>query len=79
MVVLLLKRIGFMIFTMIVVSIILFLLLETGLTGDPATRVLGNFASDEQKELWRAHPGYNQAVGVSYAKRPGYFATGHLA
>ena len=53
MILLLLKRIGFMIFTMIVVSIILFLLLETGLTGDPATRVLGNFASDEQKELWR--------------------------
>ena len=34
MVLLLLKRIGFMLFTMIVVSIILFLLLETGLTGD---------------------------------------------
>jgi hypothetical protein len=31
MVLLLFKRIGFMIFTMIVVSIILFLLLETGL------------------------------------------------
>ena len=41
MILLLLKRIGFMIFTMIVVSIILFLLLETGLTGDPATRVSG--------------------------------------
>ena len=53
MVLLIFKRIGFMIFTMIVVSIILFLLLETGLTGDPATRVLGNFASDEQKEMWR--------------------------
>ncbi|RLB91062.1 MAG: hypothetical protein DRH26_08600 [Deltaproteobacteria bacterium] len=46
MVLLLLKRIGFMIFTMIVVSIILFLLLKTGLTGDPTTRVLGNFATD---------------------------------
>ena len=39
MVILVVKRIGFMIFTMIVVSLILFLLLETELTGDPATRV----------------------------------------
>ncbi len=41
MVTLVVKRIGFMIFTMIVVSLILFLLLETELTGDPAARVLG--------------------------------------
>ena len=41
MVTLVVKRIGFMIFTMIVVSLILFLLLETDLTGDPAARVLG--------------------------------------
>ena len=78
MVLLLLKRIGFMIFTMIVVSMILFILLETGLTGDPATRVLGNFASDEQKELWRDQHGYNQPVIVRYAKWLGNFATGDL-
>ncbi len=78
MVLLLLKRIGFMIFTMIVVSIILFLLLETGLTGDPATRVLGNFASDAQKELWRDQQGYNQPAVVRYAKWLGNFATGNL-
>ncbi|MBT3486733.1 MAG: ABC transporter permease [Desulfobacula sp.] len=78
MVLLLVKRIGFMIFTMIVVSIILFLLLETGLTGDPATRVLGNFATAEQKELWRDQQGYNQPVIVRYAKWLGNFATGEL-
>ncbi|MBC8440356.1 MAG: ABC transporter permease [Deltaproteobacteria bacterium] len=78
MVLLLLKRIGFMLFTMIVVSIILFLLLETGLTGDPATRVLGNFASDAQKEMWRDQQGYNQPVVVRYAKWLGNFATGNL-
>lgn len=78
MVLLLLKRIGFMIFTMIVVSIILFMLLETGLTGDPATRVLGNFASDAQKEMWRDQQGYNQPVVVRYAKWLGNFATGNL-
>jgi len=78
MVLLLLKRIGFMIFTMIVVSIILFILLETGLTGDPATRVLGNFASAEQKEMWRDQHGYNQPVIIRYAKWLGNFATGDL-
>ncbi|WP_299982810.1 ABC transporter permease [Desulfobacula sp.] len=78
MVLLLLKRIGFMFFTMIVVSIILFMLLETGLTGDPATRVLGNFASDAQKESWRNQHGYNQPVVVRYAKWLGNFATGNL-
>jgi len=78
MVLLLLKRIGFMVFTMITVSIILFMLLETGLTGDPATRVLGNFASDAQKELWRNQQGYNKPIVVRYAKWLGNFATGNL-
>ncbi|MBU1697451.1 MAG: ABC transporter permease [Proteobacteria bacterium] len=78
MVLLLLKRIGFMIFTMIAVSIILFMLLETGLTGDPATRVLGNFADDAQKEMWRDQQGYNQPAVVRYVKWLGNFATGNL-
>jgi ABC-type dipeptide/oligopeptide/nickel transport system permease component len=47
---------------MIVVSLILFLLLETELTGDPATRVLGQFSNEEQRELWREQHGYNQPV-----------------
>jgi hypothetical protein len=41
-----------MLFTRIVVSIILFMLLETGLIGGPVTRALGNFASDGHKDLW---------------------------
>lgn len=78
MVVLILKRIGFMIFTMIIVSMILFLLLETGLAGDPATRVLGNFATDEQKEMWRDQHGYNQPLVIRYGKWLGNFARGDL-
>ena len=78
MVLLIFKRIGFMIFTMIVVSMILFILLETGLTGDPATRILGNFATDEQKELWREQKGYNKPIVVRYAKWLGNFAMGDL-
>jgi peptide/nickel transport system permease protein len=78
MVTLVIKRIGFMIFTMIVVSLILFLLLETELTGDPATRVLGQFANEEQKELWRERHGYNQPTMLRYVKWLGNFATGDL-
>lgn len=78
MIVLLFKRIGFMIFTMIVVSVILFLLLETDLTGDPALRVLGPYSSAEQREMWREQHGYNQPVMLRYAKWLGNFATGNL-
>ncbi len=78
MIVLLFKRIGFMIFTMIVVSAILFLLLETDLTGDPAIRVLGNFSTEEQREMWREQHGYNQPVVLRYVKWLGNFATGNL-
>ena len=78
MVTLVVKRIGFMIFTMIVVSLILFLLLETELTGDPAARVLGQFANEEQKEMWREQHGYNQPVMIRYVKWLGNFATGNL-
>ena len=78
MVLLLSKRLGFMIFTMIVVSLILFLLLETELTGDPAIRVLGQFSNEEQREMWREQHGYNQPVALRYAKWLGNFATGDL-
>ncbi len=78
MVLLIFKRIGFMIFTMIVVSIILFILLETGLTGDPATRVLGNYSSEAQREMWRDQHGYNKPIVVRYAMWLGNFATGDL-
>ena len=64
MVTLVVKRFGFMIFTMVVVSLILFLLLETDLTGDPAARVLGQFSNEEQRELWREQHGYNRPIIV---------------
>ena len=54
MVTLVVKRIGFMIFTMIIVSLILFLLLETDLTGDPAARVLGQFSNEEQRDYLKS-------------------------
>ena len=81
MVTLVLKRFGFMIFTMIVVSLILFLLLETELTGDPAARVLGQFSNEEQREMWREQHGYNQPVALRYCRgygTPLFSDFGHL-
>ena len=45
------KRFGFMILTMIVVSLLLFLLLEINVDG-VATKVLGPYSSQEQREIW---------------------------
>ncbi len=78
MLLLICKRISFMIFTMLVVSMILFLLLNTEFAGDPATRVLGQFASDHQKELWRAEHGYNDPLVVRYGRWLAGFVTGDL-
>ena len=78
MLTLIIKRVSFMIFTMLVVSIILFLLLNTEFAGDPATRVLGQFASDHQKELWRAEHGYDDPLAVRYGRWLAGFVTGDL-
>ncbi len=67
-----------MVFTMVIVSLILFLLLNTEFAGDPATRVLGQFASDHQKELWRAEHGYDKPLVVRYVKWLFAFVTGDL-
>ena len=78
MVALIAKRLLFMIFTMIVVSLILFLLLDTDLAGDPATRVLGNFASADQKAIWREEHGYNEPVLSRYYDWISSFVQGDL-
>jgi len=72
------KRLGFMIFTMIIVSLILFLLLDTDLAGDPAARVLGQFASADQKALWLEQHGYNEPLMVRYFNWAGGFVQGDL-
>lgn len=72
------KRIGFMAVTMIVVSMLLFALLETGLAGDVAVRVLGDYATEEQRELWREDNGYNEPVVLRYFSWLEGFVTGDL-
>jgi len=72
------KRLGFMLFTMIAVSLILFLLLDTELAGDPAARVLGQFASADQKSLWLAQHGYNDPLMTRYFHWVSGFVQGDL-
>ncbi len=80
MLIFILKRIGFMILTMIVVSMLIFVLLETNLfnTGDVATRVLGAYVSAEQKDMWREQHGYNRPTYIRYVDWLAHFATGRL-
>ena len=67
MVVLIFKRIGFMILTMLVVSILLFLLLEIS-PGNVATKVLGPYTSEEQRNLWLEQNGYFDPLYVRYGR-----------
>jgi peptide/nickel transport system permease protein len=77
MVVFILKRIGFMIVTMVIVSILLFTLLELQ-PGSVATKVLGPYSSQEQRNLWLEKHGYFKPVYVRYAHWLADFATGNF-
>jgi peptide/nickel transport system permease protein len=59
------KRIGFMILTMVVVSILIFLLLEIT-PGNVATKVLGPYSSEEQRNLWLEAHGYFEPFYFRY-------------
>jgi peptide/nickel transport system permease protein len=69
------KRIGFMILTMVVVSLLLFLLLEIS-PGNVATKVLGPYSSEEQRNLWLEQNGYFDPLYQRYFRWLGNFATG---
>lgn len=69
------KRLGFMALTMIVVSLLVFLLLEIS-PGSVATKVLGPYTSEEQRHLWLEQHGYLQPLHTRYASWLGKFVTG---
>ncbi len=69
------KRLGFMALTMIVVSLLVFLLLEIS-PGSVATKVLGPYTSEEQRHLWLEQHGYLQPLHTRYATWLGKFVTG---
>ena len=75
MIVFVAKRVGLMVLTMVVVSLTLFLLLEIT-PGKVATRVLGPYSSEEQRDLWLEAHGYNEPAHERYASWLGRFATG---
>jgi peptide/nickel transport system permease protein len=75
MMLLIVKRIGAMVLTMVVVSLLLFLVLEIT-PGNVATKVLGPYSSEEQRNLWLEAHGYFEPVYVRYLSWLGGFVTG---
>lgn len=60
-----LRRLGFMVLTMLLVSIAIFIISEIA-PGDVARHILGQFATPEQVELLRLQMGLNQPLPVRY-------------
>jgi peptide/nickel transport system permease protein len=59
------RRLGFMVLTMLLVSVVIFLVSEVA-PGDVARHILGQFATDEQVELQRKQMGLTQPLYVRY-------------
>lgn len=75
MLIFMLRRLGTMVLTMLVVSILVFLLLEINVDG-VATKVLGPYSSQEQREIWLENNGYYDPAALRYLRWLGGFATG---
>ncbi|NQV46909.1 MAG: ABC transporter permease [Rhodospirillaceae bacterium] len=71
------KRIGFMVLTMLVVSILLFLLLEYS-PGNVAVKVLGPYSSEEARQLWLERHGYFEPLWWRYGSWLGNFINGEF-
>jgi peptide/nickel transport system permease protein len=69
------KRLGLMIATMLIVSILLFVLLELQ-PGSVATKVLGPYSSEEQRTLWLEANGYLEPLWTRYLSWLGGMLTG---
>src|SRR5262250_2849717 len=77
MLILISKRLGLMVLTMIAVSMLVFLLLEINIHG-VATKVLGPYSTQDQREMWLQRNGYYDPVLQRYLRWLGNFATGDL-
>ena len=71
------RRLGQMVLIMVVVSALVFLLLERD-PGSVATKVLGPYSSQEQREIWEEAHGYNDFLLVRYGRWLGGFVTGDM-
>jgi len=77
MLILISKRLGFTVLTMIVVSMLLFLLLEIS-PGNVATKVLGPYSSEESRQLWLEAHGYFEPLWWRYGTWLGNFLSGEF-
>ena len=59
------KRFSILLLTMITVSLVLFVLMELS-PGSVATKVLGQYSTQEQRDLWMEAHGYNRPAYVRY-------------
>ena len=75
MLVFIIRRLGTMILTMVVVSLLLFLLLEIN-SAAVAIKVLGPYSSEEQRVLWLESNGYFRPLYVRYFSWLGHFIVG---
>jgi peptide/nickel transport system permease protein len=75
MLVFIVRRFGTMALTMLVVSILVFLLLEINVES-VATNVLGPYTSQEQRELWLERNGYTDPAIWRYLRWLGHFIIG---
>jgi len=71
------RRLGTMVLTMVVVSILLFLVLEINVEG-VAVKVLGPYSSDEQRDLWLDRNGYFDPLHERYARWLGNAVVGNF-
>ncbi len=71
------RRFGTMVLTMLVVSILVFLLLEINVES-VATNVLGPYTSQEQRELWLERHGYTDPAIWRYLRWLGNFIVGNF-
>ncbi len=75
MIVFFLRRLAYMALTMAVVSALLFILLELT-PGNVATKVLGPYSSEEQRNLWLEAHGYFEPLYARYFSWLGHFISG---
>jgi peptide/nickel transport system permease protein len=72
---LILRRLGWMLVTMLAASLLLFLLFEL-MPGDVALNELGPYSTPEQRHLWLVANGYDRSAIVRYFDWLGHFLIG---
>lgn len=75
MLIFIVRRIGSMLLVMVTVSLLVFLALEAQ-PGSVATKVLGPYSTQQQRDIWLENNGYNRPLPERYVDWLGDFFTG---